>query len=258
MTNQSNYSSFGNDFLSPGLGIVEAEPGVFYGIAIKGGDHDQGGIWKFDINVSGYNKVDDFDTIDNGVGRKPNSPLIIGPNGDLYGVLIYRGQFGNANDDGHLYKVNLSTQQLEYVTNLSTAGWAIEGPIYQICYNSSLNKIFGTKELFSGLNFGGGVYSYDFNTQEVTNASSILIGEIDILGSNANGMTPQANDGNHYFVTRNGGAHGMGTLVKFVPGQNTMAKVYDFTQQVNGTGLVVSGTKIYGSYDEINENTPMV
>lgn len=42
MTNQSNYSSFGNDFLSPGLGIVEAEPGVFYGIAIKGGDHDQG------------------------------------------------------------------------------------------------------------------------------------------------------------------------------------------------------------------------
>ena len=52
LTNQSNYSSFGNDFLSPGLGIVEAEPGVFYGIAIKGGDHDQGGIWKFDINGS--------------------------------------------------------------------------------------------------------------------------------------------------------------------------------------------------------------
>lgn len=252
-----NYASFNNDFRYPTLGISEGEPGVFYGIAVKGGLYDRGGVWKFDTNGGGYSKVGDFDTLAGGVGREPNSPLIIGPNGDLFGVLKRRGAVGNSDADGHLYKVDIANQQLVYVKSLDAAGWAISEPSGQITYNSTLNIIYGTKDEFPGANYGGGVYSYNFNNDTVINETIITIGEVGVLGSNATGII-QANDGQYYFVCRNGGSSDKGTLVKYVPGVDTSTKLVDFQHQPNGTGMVIVGTKIYGSYETISEGEPLV
>ena len=254
-----NYSSYSSDLRSPNLELIEAEPGVFYGIATKGGLYNEGGIWKYDTNTSNYSKVDDFDTLANGVGREPSSPLIIGLNGDLFGVLKEKGTVATPDENGHLYKVDLTTQKLSYVISLNVAGWAIEGPSDAIVYNTGVNKIFGTKEEFTGGNWGGGIWSYSFNNNTVTNEAFIPLSSITTLGSNADGMTPIANDGNHYFITRNSGAHSKGTLVKYAPGGNQMAKVHDFVlNQSNSTGFIIDGDKIYGTYNSSNAGEPMV
>ena len=119
-------------------------------VLLLGGPYDRGGIWKFDTNGGGYSRVGDFDALAGGVGRNPNSPLIKGPNGDLFGVIKRRGTLGATNSDGHLYKFDIANQQLEYVTSLEAAGWAISEPTGQISYNSTLNIIYGTKDEFPG------------------------------------------------------------------------------------------------------------
>lgn len=219
-----------------------------------GGKYGKGGVWKYDVNLSKYSKVADFGNTTNSIVFTPTSPLILGDGGHLYGVAKSSG----VDDDGHLYKIDTTTDSLEYVASLAVAGWAISDPSSQITYNSSLNKIFGTKEVFSGSNFGGGVYSYDITNKVVTNEASILIGEVDVLGSNASGMAPIANDGNHYFVTHNGAAHGKGALVRFSPSSGTMVKVHDFLEEPSRMGMVISGTKIYGSYFTLSPDKPMI
>lgn len=249
-----NYSSFENALYYPVLGLVEANNGKIYGIAKSGGVYDKGGIYSIDISTGAYSKVVDFDTLSNGVGYSPASPLIVGPNGDLYGVLNKRGtSFG-----GHLYKVEIATNTASFVSNLDAAGWAIQDPVQQIAYNPSENKIYGTKETFSGLNAGAGVYSYNFNNSTVTNEAIITTVQTATLGDIGNGMSPVANDGFHYFTCRYGGANNEGTLVQYNSSSNTMVKVHDFTSSPSGTGIIINGSKIYGTYNSLSDATPLV
>ncbi|MDB4835108.1 hypothetical protein OAH12_00825, partial [Cyclobacteriaceae bacterium] len=248
----ASYSSFGNELSAPGLGIIEAKPGVFYGIAIHGGKYGHGGVWKYEVNNSQYSMVVSYDTLaTGGIGRNPRSPLITGPNGDLYGVAKYHGVYPAGNQDGHLYKIDINTEQGSIVANLDAAGWAISDPKHQIVYNPSENKIFGTKERDAGINSGGGVYSYDFTSGIVTNETYISYGEVDILGEYANGMTPRAADGGHYFLCRSGGANNKGTIVKYNPSGNTMVAVHSFQGNQPNNTTHVDGTKIYGTYNAL-------
>lgn len=244
---------------NPVLGLIEASPGVFYGLTRSGGDFEYGGVWKYDLNSSAFSEVASFDDLaSNGIGRYPISPLIVGPNGDLFGVIKTTGSFGSGFNDGHLYKVDITNDNASYVTSLDAAGWAISGPIDQIAYNSSLNKIFGTKEEFDGTNTGAGIYSYNFNNQTVTNEILIDNSQTAVLGEYGHGISHQANDGYHYLICRSGGANNKGTLLKYSPSGNTVVKVHDFNYTPNGTGIKISGTKILGTYLSTNSTQPLV
>lgn len=251
---QSNiaYAAMNKEISNPVLGIIEVNNSI-YGICDKGGTYDKGGIYRYSLTTKVYEKIIDFDT--NGiVGYHPNSPLIIGPNGNLYGVLKYSGN----NSEGHLYKIDVTTNTVTLVSSLGAAGWAIADPVMQIAYNPSLNKIFGTKETFAGLGAGGGIWSYNFNNNTVTNEAIILTGQTSTLGSIGNGITPIASDGFHYFTCRYGGNSNNGTLVKYNPNGNTFSKVHDFTSSPSGTGFIIQGDKIYGTYSSIGSGAPLV
>lgn len=227
----------------PSFNVIETSPGVFWGLATKGGAYDLGGIWKFDMNTNTYSKIGEFDY--NTIGHDPLCPMIIGPNNNLYGLLRKKG----TNEVGFVYRVNTTTNVLELIGDLDAgAGWAITAPMGNIVYLPGSNKIYGVKNHFSGSTYGGGVFSYDLGTNQATNETFIEHGEITILGSHPRGML-LANDGKMYFVCDDGGAHNYGTLVQYTPGVNTMVKMKDFYNEPSGTGFLTIGPKIYGVYE---------
>ena len=103
---------------------------------------------------------------------------------------------------------------------------------------------------------GGGVWSYNLSSGVQTNEWTILYSELSVLGSNVVGMV-QGYDGKMYMTTKFGGVHGTGTIIQYSPSGNAHIKVYDFPSSfgsVSGTGMIVVGTKIFGtcSYSETN------
>lgn len=192
-----NYQSLNQGFGRPLFGIIEASNKKLYGIASKGGSDNRGGIYSYDMVSGTYNKLADFSAQQGGLGYDPSSPLIEGPNGNLYGVL----KWSNSNGNGWLYEININNNTVSIVTSLAAAGYSISDTVMQISYNPSENKIYGTKEVFSGLNAGGGIYSYNFNNQTVTNEAIITTAQTATLGSYGNGISPVAADGFLYFTT---------------------------------------------------------
>ena len=227
----------------PVFTVIETSPGVFWGLAAKGGAYDLGGVWKFDVNTNTYSKIGEFD--ENTIGYDPLCPMIIGPNNNLYGLLRKKG----TQDVGYVYRVNTTTNVLELIGDLDAgAGWAISSPLGNIVYIPGSNKLYGVKNHFSGASYGGGIFSYDLGTNQTTNETFISLAQTSILGSLPRGML-LANDGNMYFVCGDGGAHNNGTIVKYTPGVNTMVKMKDFYHDPHGTGFHTIGPKIYGVYN---------
>ena len=254
-----NYSALDHGLRNPVFGLIEATPGVFYGITNHGGLYGEGGIYKFDANGAGYSKVLDFDTLSSGgLGLGPLSPLIIGKDGNLFGVLYYVPTEAPA-DQGFLYKIDITTDVVSIEAPLGAAGWAISGPVCQIAYSAAGNgKIYGTKEEFTASGHGGGIYSYDFGSGTVTNETIILTVDAVTLGEYGHGISPVAANGRYYFLTRAGGANGAGTLMEYNAGLNTMLKKHDFSTSPNGTGIIVNGSKVYGTYNQFTSGQPIL
>ena len=260
---------FNDDLSNPAYTVLEVNAGVFYGIALGGGVANEGGIWKYDINTNEYSVIGSFKDPLNNVGHKPLTGLIKGDGNNIYGLCLNNSN----NEEGYLYKIDTDTDLMSYVGDLLAAGWAIFQPHGQMVYNSSTNTIYGTKDRFSsGSSYGGGLWSFDLTTSTVASVWGIFQSDINILGSNASGVV-QANNGKMYVTTQNGGANGKGTIIQCESSGSGQIKVYDFPSNfgtVSGTGMIVSGSKIFGtctydlsgpqlwSYDYINSTFDII
>ena len=237
-----NTEAFNKDVSNPVFSVVESSPGVFYGLASHGGTQNRGGVWKFDTNTNSYSVLKSFSDPSDNIGFYPLTSLIKGDGSNLYGLNRVRG----GSEAGTLFKINTSTDQVSFLTQLDAAGWVMNHPIGQMAYIPSTNTIYGTKDRFDiSSNWGGGVWSYNLNTNTQTNEWTILFSQISSLGSNVAGLI-QGNDGFIYVTTRNGGANGTGTIIKYTPG-GSYVKVFDFPsnfKRISGSGMVVNGTKI--------------
>ena len=116
--------AFDNDLNAPGYTALEASPGVFYGIALMGGVANRGGIWKFDTNTGEYKMIGSFKDPLNDVGHLPITALIKGDGNNIYGLCRKNSNATN-NEEGYLYKIDTSTDQLSYVDALNAAGWVM-------------------------------------------------------------------------------------------------------------------------------------
>jgi hypothetical protein len=240
-------SCYKNDVSVPIYSVLEYSPGVFYGIAKEGGVSGKGGIWKYDLNTGIYSVIGSFNNSGNNVGFNPVTALIKGDTNHIYGL---NKDMEGANSAGILYKVNTQTDQLEIVSDIQSSGLFLEDPIGQLTYDSLSNIIYGTKDQFDNLNnWGGGVWSYNLSNSTQNTVWSIDNSQLVTLGNNTTGIV-HANDGFIYVTTRNGGANGTGTIIKYSPSAGTYVKVLDFPAGfagISGMGMINIDSKIYGT-----------
>ena len=85
----------GVDGANPWAGLTMDRAGNLYGMAESGGTYDEGAIFKLSHSQSGWT----FDPLHSFAGsptdgNSPDSPMVFGPDGSLYGVTIAGGTIG--------------------------------------------------------------------------------------------------------------------------------------------------------------------
>ncbi len=119
--------------------LLEAEEGVFYGLTFRGGNDDNGVLFKYDFLNDTYTREIDF--IDSLQGKNPYSSLMQATNGKLYGTALHGGE----NDKGVLFEYDYENEILtvKYNFNGSPDGSnPVDRPV-------EINGASGTGELIS-------------------------------------------------------------------------------------------------------------
>jgi uncharacterized repeat protein (TIGR03803 family) len=177
-------------------------------------------------------------------GATPEGGLVQGSDGNLYGMTVV----GGAHNDGVVFKIAPSTG-VETVV-YSFAGGTDGANPYAGLIQGSDGNLYGTTGA-GGASDGGTV----FKIAPGTGAESIVYS---FAGGSADGASPfagliQGSDGNLYGTTYYGGASGVGTVFKIVPGTGAENVVYSFAGgsadgASTGAGLIQgSDGNLYGT-----------
>jgi uncharacterized repeat protein (TIGR03803 family) len=200
-----------NDGALPQAGLIQASDGNFYGTTFAGGKYGQGTV--FQVTPGGVEKVLHSFTGNNAVpnstdGAQPQSTLIQARDGNLYGTTY----MGGADDNGTVFKITTGgTESTLYSFVRGSDGRNPKAGVIQ----GADGNFYGTTYTGGSTN-GGTVFKvtpagtetvlYSFNQSQVS----------------TDGYAPrsgllQAQDGNIYGVTNDGGTSGPGTIFKITP-----------------------------------------
>jgi uncharacterized repeat protein (TIGR03803 family) len=148
-----NFNGSGNgDY--PLWGLTPGPSNTFYGITAGGGPGGYGEV--FQVTESGSLTViyDGF-ALSGSVGDDPQSPVLVGASGDLYGTTF----FSNGETTGVLYKLHNTggtwTETVLHTFGGTGDGAQPDGPLYM----DSSGNIFGTTE-YGGSSDNGTVWEY--------------------------------------------------------------------------------------------------
>lgn len=211
-----------SDGNSPGLTLVQASNGNFYGTTFCGGvgstsQNCPGGAGTlFQITPAGklttlYSFCSETNCAD---GGEPTTGLVIGPNGSLYGTTFV----GGSSSHGTLFRFS-AAGKFTILHNFNTGE---EGLITLMLAGDG--SLYGTTS--RGYNGGGKIFRFsprgDFTT---------IYGFCSLTGC-ADGSSPQeplvqGSDGNLYGTASSGGATGNGTIFKITP-EGKLTTLYNF------------------------------
>ena len=252
-------------------GLVQAADGTLFGTTEWGGtNYDQygiphGTIFKVNTNGLGYAMLHGFNG-ELGDGANPQTPLIRGADGGLYGT-TYAG--GSLQNDGTVFRLNADgmgyrvlrrfTVITSIISDYSADGQA-PGPLVQ----AADGTLFGTTQ-FGGTT-GDGAYQYTGAGTLfalTTNGASYSV-IYNFSASGGDGANPPAGlllgrDGAFYGTTGSGGLGGHGTIFKVNANGTGYRIIYNFglgpidgvTPQaalIQGRDGMLYGTTIQGGY----------
>ena len=216
--------------------LMQANDGMFYGMAYKGGLNDKGALFQFNPATSVYTKKFDFGTLN---GCYPHGALIQAKDGMLYGMTVE----GGVNNFGVLFQYNFVTNTYTKKIDFdSTNGRNPLGALVQ----AKDSMLYGLTSL-GGTNDMGVLFQYNPK-------SFVYTKKIDFTGL-TNGDSPlgfliEAKDTNLYGMTNGGGANDRGTLFKFNPFTSTYTKKIDLdsVQGSNPSGSLMQASdgNMYG------------
>jgi len=228
----SLHSFDGTDGANPYPGPVQGTDGNFYGTTSEGGAHNSGTVFK--ITAGGtliwlYSFCAKPGCPD---GQNPNGGLVLATDGNFYGTT-----YGGGRGGGTVFKI--------------TAGGTLT-PLYTFCTiscavgaNPDGGLVQATDGNFYGTTNTGGAHGY--GTVFKITAGKKLTPLYSFCsqpgctdgGGPRYGALVQATDGNFYGTTKDGGAHGSGTVFKITAG-GTLTPLYSFGSQL-GDGSYPSG-----------------
>ena len=233
-----SFGSVSNDSTGPEADLIEVK-GTFYGTASGGGSAGFGTVFSFTPGMgagTGESILHNFtNQSDGGI---PQGPLLLGADGNLYGVTA----IGGANFDGTVFKITTSgTPTLTTFFALNGTGGS--GPDGGLIEDSSGN-FYGTADT------GGAVQGTVF---KLTSSGTLSFATSATM---TDGIGPVAglilgNDGNYYGTASSGGSTNDGTVFMITPaGVETL--VYTFTGGSDGVRpvarlLLASDGNFYGT-----------
>jgi uncharacterized repeat protein (TIGR03803 family) len=227
---------------TPNGSLLEATDGYLYGYTSGGGANNFGVLFQYDPASSQYKVKFNFDDTNN--GSAPQSALIQGKDGKLYGTTEY----GGASGDGIMFQYDLSTSTFTKKFDFDDSGkstgkycigamvQATDGMLYGMGYNG-------------GMDNSGVVYKYDPSTSTLTKQFDFHQAK---TGSHPVGAIVPAKDKMLYGVTQFGGTKNNGTIYQFDPTTYSYTKKIDFDKAISGDAptaplLLASDRKFYGT-----------
>ncbi|MNK76596.1 hypothetical protein D3C87_961700 [compost metagenome] len=207
--------------------LFKANNGKLYGITSSGGHNNNGILFEYHYSGNILSKKIDFNK-----ATKGNYPYALTqiPNGKIYGVTRYGGDYGH----GTLFEIdpknNIFTKKIDFDgTNGSF-------PYGKLLINTLNNKLYGTT-VYGGQNNNGTLFEYDI-------FDNLLVKKIDFKGSN--GSLPYGNlilhpDNKLYGITWIGGKNSLGTFYEFDLSNNNFNVKFDFEQNL---GIMPSGINL--------------
>jgi uncharacterized repeat protein (TIGR03803 family) len=216
----------------PSAALVMGTDGALYGSTAYGGNynHGDGTLFRWEINGT-FTKLHDFNGTD---GNRPSYPLVVGPDGALYGSTAgggtnYAGTLFRLETNGAFSKLHdFNRTDGNQPSAALTAG--PDGMLYGSTYSGGTNG-YGT--LFRVETNGIFTKLYDFNGTNGANPSTPLV------------VGP---DGALYSSTPNGGPRNGGILFKLVLNRAPVSRCHDVTVSA-GANCEAEASLDNGSFD---------
>jgi uncharacterized repeat protein (TIGR03803 family) len=213
--------------------LTEGKNGKLYGITQKGGIYGNNDDWaiygqrgfgvlfEWDPVTEIFTKKYDFTGND---GMNPNSSLVRGSNGLLYGTASKGGKYGygvffewNPEMNSYVDKIDFST-----------------GKPYASLIQAGNGKFYGMKPAAG--NFSKGcIYEVDPETFNCTTKFSFNGME---YGGNPDGFLIQGSNGKLYGTTKSGGKFSNGVFFEWEPESGNFKKLTDFNGNENGSSPI--------------------
>jgi len=203
-TNLYSFSGTNGDGASPGVGLILAANGSFYGTTYGGGYSNLGTVFRIDHDGSHYAVLKSFGQA--GDGAEPAGGLIQASNGALYGTTLQ----GGGHNLGTVFSIN--TDGSGYLVLKDFAGGSGDGAEpWGALVQGADGRLYGTTTL-GGSNNLGTVFKLDLagGGYQVLRSFTGKLGD----GSKPNAALAQGSDGALYGTTAAGGAANQGTVFR--------------------------------------------
>ncbi|HET6228254.1 MAG TPA: choice-of-anchor tandem repeat GloVer-containing protein [Bacteroidia bacterium] len=219
------------DGTNPDGAVIQALDGKLYGMTTKGGSHNWGAIFQFDLSTKTYKKLYDLD--DKNSGSLPEGNLFQASDGKFYGLT----NSGGANDYGVLFQFDPATNA--FVKKHDFDGDSTGGNPLGTLIQAKNGKLYGTTAS-GGTGGVGTIFEFDPLT-------GIYTKKFDFNGT-SNGARPspslvEGDDGNLYGTTVYAGANSYGVLFQYVIATGAYNVKFDFDDADNGASSQTALTK---------------
>jgi len=196
----------GSDGANPTAPFVQDPGGQFYGVSTNAGANGAGDIFTFTSSLNSFSVVEPFSKF-NGYG--PNSPLVLGTDGNYYGLATS----GGSNNFGAVYQLTPSNTINVIYSFLGTGDGA--SPIGNLVEGSDGNfyGVTGATGVITAAQGGNGTV-FKVTPAGVLTTLYLFTGGSD--GGGPGGIF-MGSDGNLYGTTGSGGANGDGVFFQVTP-----------------------------------------
>ncbi|MEM1220056.1 MAG: choice-of-anchor tandem repeat GloVer-containing protein, partial [Bacteroidota bacterium] len=224
--------------------LTEISPGIFYGMAERGGTNNDGTLFEYNLNTSTFTKKIDFER--DTIGENPNGNLFLASNGNLYGSL-QDGPLG----EGTIFEYLPGATDVQVVVDFEKALSGAQ-PQEQLAVGPN-GKIYGTT-FQKGSNNQGTLFEFDPVTEVFTLLHDFTT---DAQGEQLEGSLVIIGDMVYGVASEGGSVNGSvenGTLFSYNLTTNTFNVEYTFDNSTGrnpGNGLILSsqGTLIGNTFN---------
>jgi uncharacterized repeat protein (TIGR03803 family) len=221
------------DGATPYAGVVQDKAGNLYGTTSAGGANNFGTIYKIAAGTQTFSKLAD---LDGASGSAPYTPLLIGPDGYLYGT----ASGGGTSNDGTIFRLSPQGGKIKLLYSFSGADG--NGPFSGLTAGKH-GLLYGTTDA-GGTDNVGVVFAFDPKSRQLKVLHSFSRQD----GAGPQGKVALDKAGRLLGTTFYGGTNDSGVIYQYDPATSSFQVLENLVYSVAGTvnaGLTYGGGKVF-------------